>query len=262
MSLFRLRVAVRPHTDDPRRAECPEFSVPYLADGCPQNEPRWSRLDGVYGPHEGTVCPACLPRWRRTADISDPYPDLLHPRSPRVILLEPTPAAAPARGVSLDLATCLDEAGFTRAGWLPLPGVPRTFVWDHPDDHTRVILHAFGVEFHLRRPGSGQRFHTSLGRRFSPVRLRRLLAEGGYRPDEHTDSTPPAFITPHPASPPEGRPLDPEEAARLITLGDHTDAARGSLVLDAALFEALHAGWITAVRMPDGSLVFALRSLR
>lgn len=260
MSLYRLRVTVRPHTDDPHRSDHPEFSVPYLADGCPQNEPRWSRLDGVYGPHQGTVCPDCLPRWRRTADISDPYPDLLHPRSPRVILLEPTPT--PARGVNLDLATCLDEAGFSRAGWLSLPGLPDTFVWDHPTDHTRVILHAFGVQFHLRHPGSGQRFHTSLGRHFSPVRLRRLLVEGGYRPDEDTDSTPPAVIPPHPAPPPEGRALDPEEAACLITLGDHAGAVRGSLVLDAAFFETLRDRRITAVQMPDGSLVFALRSLR
>ncbi|MCK9903602.1 hypothetical protein CC117_25785 [Parafrankia colletiae] len=252
MDLTRLRVAVRPHADDPHRAERPEFSVPYLPDGCPAAEPRWSPIDGVYSPHQGTVCPDCLPRWRRDADISAPYPNLLPSGNPLVILLEPAPT--PARGVSLDLATCLDEAGFTRAGWLPLPGLADTFVWDHPADQTRVILHAFGVEFHLRHPGTGQRFHTHLGRRFSPARLRHLLAAGGYRPD--TDSVP------HPAPPPEGWALDSDETALLITIADHPDAARGSLVLDAALAEALHAGWITAVAMPDGSLVFAFRSQR
>ncbi|WP_018640244.1 hypothetical protein [Parafrankia elaeagni] len=257
MDLVRLRVAVRPHTDDPHRAERPEFSVPYLPDGCPVVEPRWSPIDGVYSPHQGTVCPDCLPRWRRDADVSDPYPNLLPSGSPLVILLETAPA--PARGVSLELATCLDEAGFTRAGWLPLPGLEDTFVWDHPADATRVILHAGGLEFHLRRPGTHRRFHAHLGPRFGPVQLRVLLADGGYHPD--TDSTPPT-IPAHPAPPPGGRLLTPDEAAHLITTGDHPGAARGSLALDAALLTALHTGRITAAQMPDGSLAFALTSPR
>ncbi|WP_054571622.1 hypothetical protein [Frankia sp. R43] len=125
MSLYRLRVTVCPHPGGPDRSDRPAFSVPFLTGGCPLNEPRWSRLDGVYGPHEGTVCPDCLPRWSRHADISAPYPNHLPPPSPLVVLQDPVPAPN-LDGVDPDLATRLTEAGFTRAGRLPLPGLPRT----------------------------------------------------------------------------------------------------------------------------------------
>ncbi|WP_018640256.1 hypothetical protein [Parafrankia elaeagni] len=251
---LRGHVVIRPHPRPDTPTPAADYVVPFLPEGCPAALPGWPLADGVYdGPHRATACPECLPTRRRTAYIGDPYYLTRAPDQPLIYLLGSTPT----HGVNPSLATVLDETGFTCAGWLPLPGLDDTFVFDHPTDHTRVILHSAGVEFHLRHPGTGQRFHAHLGRRFDPVQPRVLLAEGGYRPDEDTDSTPPARSV-HPAPPPDGRPLTPGEAAHLITTGDHTGAMRGSLVLDAVLLEALHAGWITAVQMPDGSLAFTL----
>ncbi|CUU60892.1 hypothetical protein Ga0074812_14936 [Parafrankia irregularis] len=261
MDLISGFVRIRPHARPGDPAPVADHVVPFLRGGCPEVFPGWPASEGVYdGPHSATVCPACLPQRRLTADIEEPYL-YTHPHTRTHAPYEPLTylvGSTPAHGVDLDLVTVLDEAGFTRAGWLPLPGLEDTYVWDHPVDHTRVILHATGLEFHLHHRHTGQRFHTRLGPRFGPMQLREVLAEGGYQTGEKDpDSTPGATGTgPHPALPAGGRLLTPTEAAHLITTGDHPGAAQGSLAFNAALIEALHTGRIVAACMPDGTLTF------
>ena len=56
--------------------------------------------------------------------------------------------------------------------------------------------------------------------------------------------------------PPGGRLLTADEAVDFLITGDHPDSARGTLAFDAALVEALRAGWLLACRMPDGQIAF------
>lgn len=64
--------------------------------------------------------------------------------------------------------------------------------------------------------------------------------------------------TPHTAQqpPPGGQLLTADEAVEFLITGDHPDSAHGTLAFDAALIEALRAGWLTACRMPDGQIAF------
>ena len=50
--------------------------------------------------------------------------------------------------------------------------------------------------------------------------------------------------------------LDADEVIDALVTGDHTDAATGSVALDAALIDALRAGLIMACRLPDGRIAF------
>lgn len=59
-----------------------------------------------------------------------------------------------------------------------------------------------------------------------------------------------------PALPPGGRLLSADEAVDLLVTGDHPDSRRGSLILDAAMIDALRDGQIVACLLADGQIAF------
>ncbi len=247
------RVAVRLH-DPPSHLFAPAgFAVPYLPDGCPEQIPDWPAADGRYThPHRDTVCPACLPTARRHADISDPFS--VPADQPMIYLLGSARTAPEVRdtaGGHPDLRGLLHAAGFTRAGRLPLPGFDNPFVADHPAG-SRVILDVHGVEMYLRDPDTGRPFHVFAGPRIDLPLLHAALTAGGYPAVTVATPTVPA----RPPAPPGGRLPTVDEAAHLITTGDHPGVWAGSLPLDAALLEALRSGRIVAAQTADGHLVF------
>ncbi|WP_055407372.1 hypothetical protein [Frankia sp. ACN1ag] len=176
------RVTVRLH-DQPGHLPAPaDFAVPYFADGCPEQIPDWPASDGRYThPHQDTVCPGCLPTARLHAHISDPFPAPAN--QPMIYFLGAAPTAPDVRdtaGGRSDLLRLLHAAGFTRAGWLPLPGFDRPFVADHPAAGTRVILDVHGVELYLRDPDTGRPFHVFAGPRIDLPLLHAALTAGGH----------------------------------------------------------------------------------
>lgn len=260
MFLIRHRVAVRPH-DRPAYLFAPAgYALPYLPGGCPADFGDWPQRDGVYtGPHRSSVCPTCLPTHRELAEVSDPF--TVPAQHPLIYFLGPTRTAPDTQdhaGGNPDLLHLLSTVGFTRAGWLPLPGLDDTFVFDHPTDHTRVILHAAGMAFHLFEPDTGRPFHILAGPRVDDVITRAALDAGGYTlprtPDASPTLTPPAGV---PTPPPGARLLTPNEAAHLIATGDHPAEQHGSVPIDAILIALLRDGQIRAAQFPDGRLTFA-----
>jgi hypothetical protein len=58
---------------------------------------------------------------------------------------------------------------------------------------------------------------------------------------------------------PQGaRLLTADEAVEKLVTGDHAGDSQGSVVLDAALIDALRAGLLVASQMPDGQIAFAV----
>ncbi len=67
---------------------------------------------------------------------------------------------------------------------------------------------------------------------------------------------PPGTVAGTPDLPPGARLLPPDEAVTRIVTGDHPEAARGGVDMDAALVDAVRSGEIIACRLADGRLAF------
>jgi hypothetical protein len=105
-----------------------------------------------------------------------------------------------------------------------------------PDEHVDWLIED-GYRFHRSDRGTVQAMVTSM--------------VGSTRPgDERLEASP------LPALPPGGRLLSADEAVDLLVTGDHPDSRRGSLILDAAMIEALRAGQIVACLLADGQIAF------
>jgi hypothetical protein len=59
-----------------------------------------------------------------------------------------------------------------------------------------------------------------------------------------------------PALPPGGRLLSADDAVDLLVIGHHADSRHGSLVLDAALIEAIRNGQVVACLLANGQIAF------
>lgn len=59
-----------------------------------------------------------------------------------------------------------------------------------------------------------------------------------------------------PDLPAGARLLSVDEVIDTLVTGDHADASRGSVALDAALIDALRAGQMVACRLADGRIAF------
>lgn len=59
-----------------------------------------------------------------------------------------------------------------------------------------------------------------------------------------------------PPLPPGASWLTPDEAAFVIALGDHKEAAKGGLLLDDTLIGLVRKGLMHAAKLADGTLVF------